>query len=93
MAIKFLDRTYALPKQTDIRAAEIHGVHVDMEHESQYRNSISIDAGLYHVEITGTQVHQILQAAMRSNREFRRIFIDWAESLDIAPEGATLEEA
>jgi hypothetical protein len=93
MAIKFLDRTYAPPRWTDIRAAEIHGVHVDMEHESQYRNSISIDAGLYHVEITGTQVHQILQAAMRSNREFRRIFINWAESLDIAPEGATLEEA
>ena len=93
MAIKFLDRTYALPRRTDIRAAQIHGVHVDMEHESQYRNSISIDAGLYHVEITGTQVHQILQAAMRSNREFRRIFINWAESLDIAPEGATLEEA
>ena len=93
MAIKFLDRTYALPRRTDIRAAEIHGVHVDMEHESQYRNSISIDAGLYHVEITGTQVHQILQAAMRSNREFRRIFINWAESLDKAPEGATLEEA
>tara|TARA_B110000977_G_scaffold60963_1_gene82751 strand:+ start:625 stop:894 length:270 start_codon:yes stop_codon:yes gene_type:complete len=88
MAIKFLDRTYAPPRWTDIRAAEIHGVHVDMEHESQYRNSISIDAGLYHVEITGTQVHQILQAAMRSNREFRRIFIDWAESLDKAPEGA-----
>ena len=88
MAIKFLDRTYAPPRWTDIRAAEIHGVHVDMEHESQYRNSISIDAGLYHVEITGTQVHQILQAAMRSNREFRRIFIDWAESLDKAPEEA-----
>ena len=88
MAIKFLDRTYAPPRWTDIRAAEIHGVHVDMEHESQYRNSISIDAGLYHVEITGTQVHQILQAAMRSNREFRRIFINWAESLDKAPEGA-----
>ena len=88
MAIKFLDRTYALPRRTDIRAAQIHGVHVDMEHESQYRNSISIDAGLYHVEITGTQVHQILQAAMRSNSEFRRIFIDWAESLDKAPEGA-----
>ena len=88
MAIKFLDRTYALPRRTDIRAAEIHGVHVDMEHESQYRNSISIDAGLYHVEITGTQVHQILQAAMLNNSEFRRIFIDWAESLDKAPEGA-----
>ena len=61
--------------------------------ESQYRNSISIEAGLYHIEITGTQVHQILQAAMRSNREFRRMFIDWAERLDKAPEGAIQEEA
>ena len=93
MAIKFLDRTYALPRQTDIRAAEIHGVYVDMEHESQYRNSISIETRLYHLEITGTQVHQILQAAMRSNREFRRMFIDWAERLDKAPEGAIQEEA
>jgi len=93
VAIKFLDRTYALPRRTDIRAAEIHGVYVDMESESQYRNSISIEAGLYHLEITGTQVHQILQAAMRSNREFRRMFIDWAERLDKAPEGAIQEEA
>ena len=61
--------------------------------ESQYRNSISIEAGLYHLEITGTQVHQILQAAMRSNREFRRMFIEWAERLDKAPEGAIQEEA
>ena len=34
MAIKFLDRTYALPRRTDIRAAEIHGVYVDMEHRN-----------------------------------------------------------
>lgn len=93
MAIKFLDRTYALPRGTEIRAAQIRDVHVDMEHESQYRNSISIEAGLYRLEITGTQVHQILQAAMRSNREFRRIFIEWAERLDKAPEGAIQEEA